>query len=238
MTTSLHFHSNRKIPQHDTVNWDQIQRTPIQDNHNALIKIDQHNQGNLILHPYYFYQQMTGASTDFYIREEVLEKLHLASKNLPQGIHLMLLDSWRPYTLQAALVESFNAEISQRYPNCSALEKQKILSLFVSAPSLDPQQPSPHMTGGSVDVTLCDDNGNPLDLGTAFDSPVEQSWTAALEITAEHSAQQLRRILYWAMIDAGFSNLPSEWWHFDFGNQLWAYFKQQPHAHYLGIAAL
>ena len=25
------------------------------------------------------------------------------------------------------------------------------------------------------------------------------------------------------MIEAGFSNLPSEWWHYDFGDQLWAW---------------
>ena len=25
------------------------------------------------------------------------------------------------------------------------------------------------------------------------------------------------------MLDAGFSNLPSEWWHYDFGDQLWAW---------------
>ncbi|MGV8547019.1 M15 family metallopeptidase, partial [Pseudomonas aeruginosa] len=32
-----------------------------------------------------------------------------------------------------------------------------------------------------------------------------------------------RRLLYHAMLDAGFSNLPSEWWHYDFGDQLWAW---------------
>ncbi|MEB3767056.1 M15 family metallopeptidase [Acinetobacter sp. MD2] len=226
------------MPQNNVIDWEQIQQIPIHANQDPLIKIDINNQRNLILEPYYYQQKIAGAVADFYIRKQVLEKLHLASQQLPQGLHLMLLDAWRPYPLQAALVESFNAEISARYPTHSEDEKQKILSLFVSAPSLDPRQPSPHMTGGSVDVTLCDENGQALNLGTAFDEPIEESWTAALEKYPEHSAQRLRRVLYWAMHHAGFTNLPSEWWHFDYGNQLWAYFKQQPTAYYLGIPTL
>jgi D-alanyl-D-alanine dipeptidase len=26
------------------------------------------------------------------------------------------------------------------------------------------------------------------------------------------------------MISAGFTNLPSEWWHYDYGTKFWAYF--------------
>ncbi|MFO6135399.1 hypothetical protein ACLBVR_26025, partial [Pseudomonas aeruginosa] len=33
----------------------------------------------------------------------------------------------------------------------------------------------------------------------------------------------VQRRPYHAMLDAGFSNLPSEWWHYDFGDQLWAW---------------
>ena len=31
-----------------------------------------------------------------------------------------------------------------------------------------------------------------------------------------------RRLLYSAMIDTGFTNLPSEWWHYDYGDENWA----------------
>jgi D-alanyl-D-alanine dipeptidase len=34
------------------------------------------------------------------------------------------------------------------------------------------------------------------------------------------------------MHQQGFTNLPSEWWHFDYGDQLWAYYGAHPHAHY------
>ncbi|WP_243737176.1 M15 family metallopeptidase [Halomonas ventosae] len=39
-------------------------------------------------------------------------------------------------------------------------------------------------------------------------------------------------MLYHAMRGAGFSNLPSEWWHYDFGNQLWAHYGGHPQAHF------
>ena len=30
------------------------------------------------------------------------------------------------------------------------------------------------------------------------------------------------------MIKAGFTNLPSEIWHYDYGNRAWAYYKKSP----------
>ncbi len=41
--------------------------------------------------------------------------------------------------------------------------------------------------------------------------------------TRQRRVRDHRRLLYHAMLDAGFSNLPSEWWHYDFGDQLWAW---------------
>ncbi len=62
-------------------------------------------------------------------------------------------------------------------------------------------------------------------MGTDFDEASQFSWTDALESESslDREAQENRRILYNAMSEVGFTNLPSEWWHYDFGNQLWAY---------------
>ncbi|MBQ4051251.1 MAG: hypothetical protein IJD13_06430, partial [Oscillospiraceae bacterium] len=35
-------------------------------------------------------------------------------------------------------------------------------------------------------------------------------------------ARDNRRLLYHVMIRAGFTNYDGEWWHFDYGNPLWA----------------
>jgi len=36
------------------------------------------------------------------------------------------------------------------------------------------------------------------------------------------------------MIEVGFSNLPSEWWHYEYGDKNWAYIQGKP-AVYDGI---
>ena len=36
------------------------------------------------------------------------------------------------------------------------------------------------------------------------------------------------------MISVGFTNLPSEWWHYDYGTKFWAYFNNTD-ALYSGI---
>ncbi|MDN6180573.1 MAG: D-alanyl-D-alanine dipeptidase, partial [Halomonas subglaciescola] len=103
---------------------------------------------------------------------------------------------------------------------------------FVSLPSRAPHAPSPHLTGGAVDVTLCDSDGLPLDMGTRFDEAVPESHAAALEGQPFCQARENRRLLYHAMGAQGFTNLPSEWWHFDYGDQLWAHYRGESQALY------
>ena len=71
-------------------------------------------------------------------------------------------------------------------------------------------------------------------MGGIFDDPSDTSHTAIFErklnghgvdkqplTVSETAALRNRRLLYWAMSDAGFVNYPFEWWHFDLGTQLW-----------------
>ncbi|OXS16449.1 D-alanyl-D-alanine dipeptidase, partial [Zobellella denitrificans] len=84
-------------------------------------------------------------------------------------------------------------------------------------------------------VTLCDGEGRLLDMGTEFDDISPWSYSAAFEAVArpgprEGEVIENRRLLHSVMIRAGFTNLPSEWWHFDYGNQSWAWYSQAPQA--------
>jgi len=58
--------------------------------------------------------------------------------------------------------------------------------------------------------------------------------TAAFEHTGSPAVRQNRRLLCHAMHQAGFENLPSEWWHFDYGDRFWAYYRNCP-AMYAGV---
>ena len=111
----------------------------------------------------------------------------------------------------------------------------QIISRYVSYPENNVLLPPVHTTGGAVDLTLIDSDGNELDMGTEFDSFSEAASTAYYEqVGTDTKIRDNRRMLYNAMTGAGFTNLPSEWWHYDFGDRFWAYYNRKP-AIYKGV---
>lgn len=89
-------------------------------------------------------------------------------------------------------------------------------ALFVSNPAYG----SLHNYGCAVDVTLADQHGNLLDLGTDFDHFGHEAWPveeAKMLKVAKISLEQVtnRKILRSAMYAAGFWNIQTEWWHFN-----------------------
>jgi D-alanyl-D-alanine dipeptidase len=65
-------------------------------------------------------------------------------------------------------------------------------------------------------------------MGGVFDDPSDISHTAHFEDPAHDTscsgreARRNRRLLFWAMHAEGFASLPAEWWHYDWGDQLWS----------------
>ncbi len=175
--------------------------------------------------------------SDCYVRKELLNKLIVAKSLLPSGIKFRILDAWRPMALQLELYNLYSKAIIDRFnlENVTEEMQNKIINKYVSYPSYDVLLPPVHTTGGAVDLTLIDDVGNELDMGTGFDSFSNMSKTDYYEVSAEKlEIRNNRRILYNAMIGAGFTNLPSEWWHYDFGDRFWAYYNRTP-ALYEGV---
>lgn len=87
-----------------------------------------------------------------------------------------------------------------------------------------PTPTAPHVSGGAIDLTLGDENGQARDLGSAFDEMSTMSETRYFENNQTENEVALlnRRILYNSMTAAGFVNYQNEWWHYDFGNRAWA----------------
>ena len=72
-------------------------------------------------------------------------------------------------------------------------------------------------------------------MGIKFDQFTNLTNTDAFENKKmNQTIKNNRRLLYNCMIKAGFTNLPSEIWHYDYGNRAWAYYKKKP-AIYNGI---
>lgn len=84
----------------------------------------------------------------------------------------------------------------------------------------DPAKGSLHSYGFSIDLGLIDKNSVELDMGTPFDDLSdlaeprrEQEWLAAKRLTKAQVDNRL--LLRGVMVDAGFLQLPHEWWHYD-----------------------
>jgi D-alanyl-D-alanine dipeptidase len=95
-----------------------------------------------------------------------------------------------------------------------------------------PLDVAPHTTGGAVDLTLADENGVPLNMGTEFNAESIEThnatYTAADNISSE--ARKNRQMLMSVMSKVGFVNYPTEWWHWSHGDKYWAFQTNQPHA--------
>ncbi len=173
---------------------------------------------------------MQNAVDKCFVMQEVYEKLMLVKKFLPDGLKLKIWDAWRPFDLQFELYKKYCNEIikSFRLENKPEKEKRDIISQYVSFPKKSRFYPPVHTTGGAVDVTLIDSSCKELDMGTVFDAFSEKTRSDYFETYADSHIKYNRRILYNAMINAGFSNLPSEWWHYDYGDGFWAYYNNRP----------
>ena len=80
----------------------------------------------------------------------------------------------------------------------------------------DPRRGSPHSRGIAVDLTLIAQQGQELEMGTAFDAFTSLSHHGNDEITAE--AQRNRFLLLGIMTTAGWDFYRNEWWHYQLFN--------------------
>ena len=142
-----------------------------------------------------------------WLRSEALDRLGHVADHLPERLGLAVFDAWRPLELQAELYDA-------------AYHEPGLPAGFVAEPIADPATPPPHLTGGTVDLTLTLD-GTALALGTGFDDFTSAANTASLE-HVPGASRELRRLLFHAMRAAGFVVLHCEWWHFEFGTRRWA----------------
>lgn len=124
------------------------------------------------------------------LRPEAVAALYRAADIFAQrGLRIVVLDAYRPVSVQKAF---WDIRPDPRYV-------------------ADPAVGSDHSRGIAVDLTLAD-AGGPLDMGTEFDAAEVQSHHGRSDIS--EAAIRNRQILLAVMQDAGFSPLPTEWWHY------------------------
>ena len=218
------------VTQERLFNWEKALALPIVECREELVPASL-VPDKLLVHPIYFLNGIEGALPECYVRRGVLTLLLEAAGRLPPGFRLVLLDGWRPAPLQTALFNKYREELREAMPFKNDEELGSLAARFIASPSSNPERPSPHLTGGAVDLTIADDKGFCLYMGSDFDETTDRSGTAYYEKRASSGgamagktleALDNRRMLFAVMTGAGFTNFPDECWHFDYGNQNWA----------------
>ena len=172
---------------------------------------------------------LPGSSPVILCRKTIFEMLEKAESLLPEGYKFFIFDAYRPISVQQSLWDYYRAKKVEEMPGATDEEIDYQTLFCVSFPSYNILLPSLHNTGGAVDLTIVGPDGNRLDMGSEFDEFSDRAWTTYYEDGEKGEgvndvARDNRRMLYNVMIEAGFTNFPAEWWHFDYGDEKWGLF--------------
>ncbi|MGC0418263.1 M15 family metallopeptidase [Embleya sp. AB8] len=174
-------------------------------------------------------RQQDPADAFAYLREGVLRRLVDAQTLLPAGLWLLFVEGYRPLSLQREYFEEYAGRLRADHPDWDAERIHAAASRYVSPPEI-----APHSAGAAVDLTLVDDDGHELDLGTRMNASPEESagacYTDAAGIGAQ--ARHNRELLSSALVAVGLVNYPTEWWHWSYGDRYWALASGKPTAIY------
>ncbi len=153
------------------------------------------------------------------IRKYIYDLLIKAKANLPQGYNFVIYEAYRPKETQIKLWEDIVAIEHAKNPKIDIFSEEfvAICDKFVANPY---RQGSGHQSGAAIDVSLIDDDGIEYDMGGKVREFNETSDFDSLFISQK--AKNNRMILKHALEEVGFINYPSEWWHYSFGDRLWA----------------
>lgn len=180
-----------------------------------------------------YYRAFATALSTVFVRRTVAEKLAKANELLrPYDVEILALDGFRPIELQIELWNHFVEMGEAILHNPSEDELTNFAGLFCSDPrGFDPDDFRTwpvHNTGGAIDLTLRSlQDKQELFMGSIFDDAdtisgtryfEDQSWSSQ----SAREAKRNRRLLFHTMAAVGLVNYSHEWWHFDFGTQMWA----------------
>ena len=166
-----------------------------------------------------------GSGIPVRLREGVAKRLYAAAELLPAGFNLILVEGYRSVARQEILWKAELEAMKRAHSGVEKSEVERLVRLRVANPALGG---GGHQTGGAVDVTLADTDWRELDMGTAVYAFSVGTPTHSRAVSL--AVRKRRRELCLVMHLAGFVNYPGEWWHFSYGDKLWAAYGRKPSA--------
>lgn len=154
----------------------------------------------------FVHQDMYGNLEKCYLNKETANKLLVADSILQHELphhHFLLYDGARPHYVQKLMYDLYR-------------EMPVAQGLYLSHPNNN----SLHNYGAAIDLTICDNNGKPIDMGTDFDhfgheSHIADEWGLKSTGKISEEAFNNRKLLRKIMLQAKFTPILYEWWHFN-----------------------
>jgi len=142
------------------------------------------------------------------------------------------LEGWRPPYIQRRMFAWSFRRFKDRYPDWSETRLRRLASQF-TAP-MDEHVPPPHTTGGAIDLMLANENNEVLDHLSPYVPRDHKAFPFAAAGLSD-DARRHRDMLAQAFSTGAMTNYPSEYWHWSYGDQGWAYRGRHEHALYSAV---
>lgn len=201
-----------------------------------------------------------GVPPNLYLRRSVAETLANINNALQNPVftdffggevELYVEDALRSVSLQTQLHDALiPALLHNNHPEMSDEAVAERIKDLIAIPSSDPKKPSPHATGGALDIILryeqntnhyVEDSQVPMGHkdGDTSDRILPDYFELKEPLTDEDKSARRNRRAYYAVmsgrvpgIDTGLVCNPTEWWHWGSGDQLAAKVRGDDSAYY------
>jgi D-alanyl-D-alanine dipeptidase len=136
-----------------------------------------------------------------YITDEKLIRANNALQKIKAGWKFIIYDALRPHRFQEVLWKKVEGTPQEPYV-------------------MNPKYGSIHSYGFALDLSLVDEKGQEIDMGTPVDTldplsePRLEDHFLKLEKLKAHHIEN-RKLLRHAMSEGGFRSIANEWWHFE-----------------------
>jgi len=156
-------------------------------------------------------------ASEFRLRRVVCEKIAAAEKRLPVNCRFILFEAFRPRQRQIELWDDIMLKLRGQHPDWSEEQYRIEAERFVANPH---GFGSGHQAGAAVDISLCSETGQPYFMGTEVQEFNAKTKSENHLINEQEAS--FRKLLRDALEAEGIINYPEEWWHFSYGDRLWA----------------
>jgi zinc D-Ala-D-Ala dipeptidase len=155
-----------------------------------------------------------------HIRAGIVDRLVAAQSLLHRGLRLLIIEAYRPPALQERYFQEYLDQLRTAHPEWSPARLWDEASRYVAQPDV-----APHVAGAAADLTLVDQDGTELPMGTPVNADPEHSAGACRTDAPALSAavRANRRALANALLATGFVNHPPKWWQWSYGDRYWTF---------------